>query len=309
MDADTRHQLKQNELAEAINRLRDWDDPRLRWGLVVLAVLALAVIGWFSWQASVEYALEQDWQRLADIAMAMEADEQGAEDDLRALIADASSPVLAGYARLRLASARVNEAMEDPSVRQQALTEAEDELDKVVNNHGGSPMLAASAMFALASVKESLGDMSGARALYESLGESSEYAGSPYQSLAEARLEDMGALETEIAFAPGAPPEPEAGTTAQPQTPRFGTPEEIDDPKIREMIRKLQQNPNAAVPVPQGPAPEAGNKTPPPADESGQTESPEGTSAPPTGEQPEPVDPSTPEPSEPAPAEPEQPST
>jgi len=64
MDARTRHELKQNELAEALAQLRNLNDPRLRVGLLVVLGLAVVVAGVLWWRYNQSRTVEQSWKTL-----------------------------------------------------------------------------------------------------------------------------------------------------------------------------------------------------------------------------------------------------
>ena len=90
MDADTRHQLKQNELAEMLSKLADLRDPKFLYTAGALVVIVVAVLAWYGWRYTQRQALEQGWQRLAKASTALMADDPaavaGAENDLRAMV-------------------------------------------------------------------------------------------------------------------------------------------------------------------------------------------------------------------------------
>ena len=67
MDAETRHELKTNELAQVIDRIRNFDDERMRYVLIALTIILLAVVGYRWWSWSSRSALEGDWKHLAQI--------------------------------------------------------------------------------------------------------------------------------------------------------------------------------------------------------------------------------------------------
>ena len=79
MDADTRHQLKQNELAEALGRLRDWDNPSTRYTLMGLLVIVVLFASWKWFGYTHRRGAEQSWERLANLQTALaSADELNA---------------------------------------------------------------------------------------------------------------------------------------------------------------------------------------------------------------------------------------
>jgi predicted negative regulator of RcsB-dependent stress response len=213
MDAETRHQLKQNELAEAIGRLREMKDPKFMYTVAGILLVAVIYVGWYGWQSSTRHAAEQDWQQLSDVTQRLfstePAEARTAQEEMRALIRDTSDPGLGGYARLKLAEAHIQEAFDDAEQRPAGFEEAATLLEEIVANQRTPGMLQAVAKYALATTYESLGRVDDARQQYEELSDAAQFAGSPYQELAVDRLETMDTLATNVTFEPGQPPAPE----------------------------------------------------------------------------------------------------
>jgi tetratricopeptide (TPR) repeat protein len=254
MDADARHQLKTNELALALARLRNLKDPKSLLTLAALLVAAAAVVGWFVWKYSREHSLEQGWTRLAKISGSLLADDPvaviGAQSDLRAMIQQTTDPRLVGYARLRLARSRIDQAFDQPAERQEALEEAADLLRQVLSDPQTPPLLHAPASFLLATTYESLRQMDKAQELYKAIVTEERYAGSPYRGLAAARLESLAALATPVVFEPGNPPAPEPAPTqpATSLTPVELAPVEVAPPAATE---EESESPAPEAPVSQ----------------------------------------------------------
>lgn len=211
MDAKTRHELKQNELAEALAKLRQFDSPSTRYTLLAVVVVLAAIGGWKLWGYSRQHALEQEWQSLASIQTALSqadpAQASEARSQLQQLIDDADSAELAGYATLRLAQLQIDRAVEQPGQRQVALEEAVALLQELARSSEASPALVAAAAHALGKTHESLRQVDEARAAYQSVVDNeARFAGSPFITLCGAALEQLDTLEVAIAFAPGDPP-------------------------------------------------------------------------------------------------------
>jgi predicted negative regulator of RcsB-dependent stress response len=250
MDADTRHQLKQNELAEALQKLRLLDDRRITIALGVVIVLLVVYAGYRLWQNSSRAAVDRAWQSLTELQGRLDAltPDPTALADLRTLIANSPDQTLTGYAKLCLAAELNRTAIRDTARREPLLSEAEQELKTVIDSAAGKPPLQAAALFALASTHESQRRLADARALYQRLVDSQQFDGSPYKPIAEERLADLDQLATAIVFTPGDPPTP-------PPTAR--TPDEAQREALMEQIRAqmAQMEQSTAQPGPPAPPP------------------------------------------------------
>ncbi len=225
MDADTRHQLKQNELAEFLGRLRDLNDPRFRYTIAVVVVAVIAIAAWQLVKFQQRHAQEESWRRLTDLAVATGTTDPTelatATDGLRAFVQETSDPALAGYARLQLARLRYDQAFNDPQQRPAGFEEAAALLEEITGTPGMPPKVAAAALFLLATTHESLGQADAAATLYERLASEEQYSGAGFAKVVDERLEDIDELRTPIVFEPGDPP-----SAVQPLTP--ATPGSID---------------------------------------------------------------------------------
>lgn len=223
MDADTRRQLKTNELADALASLKDLKSPRFLYSAGAVVVLAIAVLAWFGWRYSQRLAAERDWDRLERVVLGLsDADANvasGAQNELRAMLQEKLPPSVLGYARIELARSRVEQGLAQPTERPAAFEEAAKMLEQVRSDPESTPLLQAEATFLLASTYESLRQFEGAKELYQSLAQDTRYAGSPYKALADFRLADLDKLAKPVAFVPGEPPPPPPLTaTTQPGT-------------------------------------------------------------------------------------------
>ncbi len=266
MDADTRHQLKQNELAEALGRLRDWDNPTTRYTLLGLIAIVLLVAGWKGWSYSRQHAQEQATAQLGEfeavIGAGDEAQIAAIIPDLREFIDTVSDPGLKTVARLWLARVRADQAVKDPNDREAALQDARDAYAAIVDSKNTPPVLEAAAQFGLATVSESLGDVDRARELYKDLTDNRRFAGSPYVDLASSRLENIDELRQEIALAEGTPPAGTEPPMQLPKDPSQLTQEQLNQLLQRERMRTREDAPprmptgnTAPTPLP-GPTPQ-----------------------------------------------------
>ena len=203
MDADTRHQLKTNELAEWLSSISLSDRRTLLW-IGVLLVIALGYAAWRvnAWQR--QTLLDQQWATLAQVSAELAQPTNETFDRARQLIVEAKDPTLAMLARLRLASALIREAganADDPY-----LTEAGSLLETIVNDASVPPQIRAGALYELGTVHETRRELDAARKCYQQLLDEPAFAGIPYVELARGRLETLDDLSRPVEFLPGQPP-------------------------------------------------------------------------------------------------------
>ncbi len=219
MDADTRHQLKQNELAEALGKMRDLTNREtLMWvALIVLIVLVYAAYKYRAYaRVSAEAAACQQLrgltQQVADPTM---GDAPLAK--LRDLIARQAGSPLEGLARLQL-----GEGLEARGKREGGepmLQQAVQEYQAVLKLGTASSAVKAAAAYRLGMVYESLRQFDQARSAYESVTRNPAYAGTPYPELAAQRLDKLDEFAKPVKFLPGVKPLPTtqpAQATSQP---------------------------------------------------------------------------------------------
>lgn len=275
MDADKRHQLKQNELAEALARLRNFNDPRFIYGIVALVAIGLGVLAWYGWQYSRRHALEQGWQRLSLASAGLASNDTNrvtaAQEDLRSMIADTKHAGLAGYARLELAASRIAQAFRQPAQRPAAFEDAASLLEQIRATPESPRTLQAAATFALASTYESLRRFDKAKELYKILTDEPQYQAFAYKTLAEDRLSSLDTLLKPVTFEPGTPPQPTTQATNAPI--RL---EPTSQPTLQVPIQLTPTDSpleTAAPPAPTTPA-EQPPEQPPPAPEPGNNPTP-----------------------------------
>lgn len=276
MDAEKRHQLKTNELAEALGKIRDFgSDPQTRYWLLGLVILVVAVVGYRWWAGRQQRQSISAWAALAQVGGGPERDVDAIGDELRALIADAPDALFAVNARVRLAILLCRQAEEDTGRSKELLTQAVEVLRQVVDDPVAPPALVAAAAFSLGTSCESLRDFDGATAAYRRITDEPRFAGSPFTDLAARRLETLGELSVPVHFEPGMPPpepEPEADVESDPEPelepeewlpatqpavpPAAATPESSPAPPEPEGGATAQADPPATQPTTQ-PAPDA----------------------------------------------------
>lgn len=210
MDADTRHQLKQNELAQALGKIRTLGDRQLIGWIAVLVVIAASYTGYRMYKGGKAAALEGGWAQLANAGSVFNpVNSPEADAQLRALIADQSDPTLLSSARLTLAQTLVRAAYNETQRRELLLKEAEALLRQIIDDPAAPGSVAAAATYAIGSVYESLGQFEQAKASYADLADNARFAGSPFVSIGAERRDSVDELaKTKVVFEPGDPPPP-----------------------------------------------------------------------------------------------------
>ena len=262
MDAETRHQLKQNEFAGTLDKLREMKDPKYRYTVLGLIALLVAVVVWNTVRSSRAHSAEVASARLFELTSALATDDPNAADvaraDMRAYIDQSTDPALGGYARLSLSGLLISDALKSPDQRQANLEDAANLLAEVTGNPKTPRALAAAARYSLATTYESLRQPEKARELYQQLTSDDRYKGSPFEVRAFERLDSMDVLEVAVHFEPGAPP---ATATNQPTALDTGAfnitpanpPTSSGQGLTQEQIKKLfaeRQAPEQPAPAP-----------------------------------------------------------
>jgi predicted negative regulator of RcsB-dependent stress response len=263
MDADTRHQLKSNELVEMLAGLKDLKKPQYLYPSIAVLAVLIGIVAWYGWRYSQRVAAAQDWQRLERIVASLGTGDpsavSGAQSELRAMLQEKVQPGVRGYARIELARSRVEQGLAEPTERPEAFEEASRLLEEVLNDPAATDMQRAQATFLLASTCESLRQFDRAKELYQTLMQEPKYAGSPYRELAEKRLSNLDALSKPIAFTPGEappPPAPPAPTTRAVLSPDIMGPPAPPTEQLIPLTRMPQGSPPPPAAQPQpGPAP------------------------------------------------------
>lgn len=209
MDAERRHELKTNELSEALNRLLSWNDPTLKYWLGGILLVLLVYGGYRLWDWNRLQTRIAGWEQLLRLDVSAAGGAADPVGELRTLAGSSPDGALSAAARLRLATALVERAERTPSERELLLHQAAAELQAVIGDAGVPASLVAAATYALASVQESLRDFPQAEATYRTLADP-RFAGTPFQFLAEERLKTLPDLARPVVFVEGkAPPPPE----------------------------------------------------------------------------------------------------
>lgn len=204
MDADTRHQLRQNELAEALAKLRDYTDKRTLAWLAVIIAIALGYAGYRYWRWRQGIQLAQGYEALSSVDALDASLGEAPLAQLRQLIAEASQPGLVALARLELAQGLEvrGERAEDAA----KLAEAKSEYQRIVAMADAPAHVKAAALYRLGMVYETERDFVKARETFTTLSSDSRFEGSPQQQRATQRLGLLAELAVPVRFKPGAKP-------------------------------------------------------------------------------------------------------
>lgn len=210
MDADRRHDLKTNELADALDKLTDLRDPRLRYWIAAIVLVAVAYLGYRYWDYTRQTALERSWADLSAVEIPDSGPVETAIQQLQTQLAAAQQPALRAGIQLKLARVLFEEARRDEARRESLLREAQTHLRAMLEDSGTPDALRPAALFALGCTHESLGELDQAAEQFRAIADPA-YAGSPFVPLAADRVLNMDQIREPIEFVPGeAPPPPSA---------------------------------------------------------------------------------------------------
>jgi len=206
MDADTRHQLKQNELAEALGKIRDFGDRRTVAGIVLIVVIALGYAGYRFWGWRQEARVVQSYRQLASVNASDASLGDAPLARLRELIADGRQPGLVATARLQLAQGLEARGQGSGAAAQAKLDQAEVQYKTILEMPDAPNILKAPAMFRLGVLHETRRDFAKARETYTKLSEDPRFVGSPFVDRALAQLEVLDELAVVVEFKSGVRP-------------------------------------------------------------------------------------------------------
>jgi len=215
MDADTRHQLKQNELFEAMRNLRTVLEPPTVYWLLLIIVIVAAWGGYKIYKSTRESSLAAQWQGVITVE-SITAD--GVSDEalarLRDAVSDSKNPAVEAAARLRLGHALLARSYSDEAKREALGREAVEVLSPATDPTKTPAPFAAAAQFALGSAYETLRQFADARTAYETIADQPAFLDLPYTTLAAQRLDSLNDLESPIKFVAGEAPPPAPPATA-----------------------------------------------------------------------------------------------
>ncbi len=220
MDAQTRHELKQNELQQMLSGFGFLKTETGR--NVTLAVIAIVVLygGYRLWSWNSGRSAFQSWTALMSTNVPNAIDGAADLGALREIVSSAGDARLRAWAELRLGCGLLRQANFDPTKREQYTNDAVEVLEQLSSAAGTPATIAAAAEFAMANAYEMQRNFEQAKATYQAIADNERYAGSPYQTLAGERAESIDDLTTAVIFTPGAAPRPDpiVSPTSQPSS-------------------------------------------------------------------------------------------
>ncbi len=210
MDADHRHELKENDLAEFITHFGQWWSKHGNKLLLSALVISVVILGrqWLHTRSAA--AQENAW---ADLAGAT------SPDSYRLVALSHDNPTVRAMAYLRGADLLLNEAVAGPGdddntandsaklTAQQSLQEAAAMYNQVIQDNQAPLAFHLNAGLGLAAVAEGQRDWPQAKQLYEQV---IDQAGAAFPTIAhqaQARLDMLDRLREPVVFAPDPPKE------------------------------------------------------------------------------------------------------
>lgn len=213
MDTETRHALKQNELADALMRVRMMSDKQMTTWLAVLVGVVVLVVGWRAWSSYAQASREKAWAAVFAVPVGESDEKNEAPAKLREMLAKINDPAYQTAVRMRLGTSLLHIAQTDPAQRDAANAETVDLLKQVIATRGADDELVAAAHYMLATAHENAGRFDEADASYKALQSEERFRTSPYAEMAANKLETLADLRRPLAFTPGSPPPPPAPET------------------------------------------------------------------------------------------------
>lgn len=217
MDAETKQQLKTNDLATQLVRLEHAIEKY--WFPVVVVVLlgfgGFVLVRFY--QAQQIATEEARWGALMAANTFDQSLGDAPLDVVRTMIAENSDANFLAQARMRLATGLIARGLEGGDMKR--FDEAEQVLRAVADASGVATATQAAAIYQLASVYESKRDFEKAKAAYQQLATDAKFEGNPFKILATSQLDMVPKLGAPVVMTPGSPPPP-----PQPEMPPTETP-------------------------------------------------------------------------------------
>ncbi|MGE3181076.1 MAG: tetratricopeptide repeat protein [Phycisphaerae bacterium] len=210
MDAETRHALKQNDLAEALTHVKDYAaDPSVRRWISAIVLLILVFVAFRVWRWSARSSAEAEWAAFGNVMQFVRSEPEKAITGLQDLIESSSNHNLRAAAHLLYANVRTDQIFQEPAKATTYAEQAVSGLKAVINDRSVAKEYVVAAHYKLAGVYETLGKIDEARQQYEAITNDSRFAGSPYMELANEKLSSLDELARLPEFLPGTAPAPE----------------------------------------------------------------------------------------------------
>lgn len=167
MDAETRHQLKDNELAQVLEQLRNPRREVIYWiGAVIAVILLVVAIRFAMWTNS--RSAETSWWVAAGRDMTL-TEPAAIISDLKNRVSQLGTDQSAVLARLSLASGLLNESILSPESTEANAQEALQTLQPLLDDRDLDPTWRSAAVLLSATAHENLREYDQAREAYQTL--------------------------------------------------------------------------------------------------------------------------------------------
>ncbi len=246
MDAEHRHELKTNELADWIGHFPDFCRKNAKTIIGVALIIAAVGIYFYSRRVRTKAQFEQEAQavslierlnysKLMTIRSQTEKTPLGDSiqlmaDSLKMAAAEAKSPHVAALLLIKQGDGlradlhyRAEEV--DPDVVENTITQARTAYDKALIQAQGNNTLIAMANFGLGMCAEEIGDYTKAEIIYNAIIDDTSFAGTVLPRQAQARLDNMQDNRMQFVFVAAALPKTE-DIKIEPPTPKPALPDE-----------------------------------------------------------------------------------
>lgn len=208
MDAESRHDLKKNELREMLSNFRFFTSDNGRYVTLALLGVVVLFVGYRIWRWNSTRAGEESWSQLMEAVVPSTPDGTDGLDSLRQIASSTGDDIIRAWAEYRLGCGLLRQANSDKTKREQYLPECIEVLRRVSGASSTPPSIAAAAEYGLANAYELQRDFEQAKTTYQAITDNEKYAGSPYQALADGRVDTVDDLNVTVMFTPGEPPAP-----------------------------------------------------------------------------------------------------
>lgn len=227
MDADRRHELKDNELAAALGQTRDYLDRHGKEiGIAALVILGVMAAVTFAMRSRAA-AVEDVWRRRGELRFDELEVGKKSLDTLDALAREHSDPafVMSALTDIGQKALRLSGMVATPPDK-----ELNDRARKVFtelkSRFGSNPMTLGASLLGLASAEENdfvldgdLKHKDAAKAHLDQVVKEPKLNGLPHQAVALDRLKSLDATFTKVVVAPAPPPPPPPATDPALQMP------------------------------------------------------------------------------------------